>query len=466
MKKIMMYIGGLSLFFLMVSCEKWLTIQPENEVEKSKLFASEEGFWQALNGMYYLIRSEHSPEGRLVSREIEYLAGVWDAGSQTVEYRLTRHEYKNPDVDNLLGDLFLYYYNLIAHANTILQYVDQVDFLPEKSYSMIKGEAMAIRAWTHFNLIRLWGPVPANIDVKKPYLPYVKQVSKVIHVYDNYESFMGSLRHDLDTAESLLGKAEPLLEKSCEELNVMTGGERAEFHRRQHRFNYYALLGLRARFALWMNNKEEALQYAMAIKEAKNPDDSPKFRLGTAADVTLTGDYTTNDNTLYKEHLFSIWCEVYNPDQNLGSGNVSTSISNMSQLFSDDDQADLRYKLWWSVGNGRASTYKYRCRTDLNVPLMRLAEMYLIMIEAAPLEQADQIYKEYCESRDANYIPLTEESRSAMMLKEYYRELLAEGQLFFAAKRLNANKLLWPDGAMTEAQYVLPIPRRETEIFN
>lgn len=468
MKRLLVYIGCLSLFCMTVSCEKWLTIQPENEVEKTKLYETEEGFWQALNGTYYLIKDGHYPEGPMVSLEIEYLAGIWEAGSQTVQYRLSRHEYKHPDVDKFMGDLFLYQYNLIAHANTILHYVDQVDFLPEKSYNLIKGEAMALRAWVHFDLLRLWGPVPSNVDPQNRYLPYVKEVSKKVNVYDTYDSFMSSLRLDLDTAEMLLGKSEPLLNHSCEELNSndVKNDDRLEMRWRQHRFNYYAVLGLKARVALWTGKKEEAFRYASMVRDAENPAGSPKFRLGLESDLDMSSNYQTNDNLLSKEHLFSMPVETYNPDQNLGSGNISTASSNMSYLFSDSDKNDFRYKLWWGLDKGKSTTYKYRCRTNLKVPLIRLAEMYLIMIEVAPLDEANRIYEEFCNSRGAVYVPMTEDSRNNVIIKEYYRELLAEGQIFFASKRLFMNKLMWQSGTMTEAQYVLPIPRRETEIFN
>lgn len=47
---------------------------------------------------------------------------------------------------------------------------------------MVRGEAFALRACCHFDLLRIYGPVPSRVDVGKAYLPYVR-----INTPDNYE---------------------------------------------------------------------------------------------------------------------------------------------------------------------------------------------------------------------------------------------------------------------------------------
>ena len=176
MKKVILSLGV--CFFFLTSCDKWLTIRPENEIEKTKLYETEEGFWQALNGLYSIMGSNYGPTGHLQCSDVEFLASIWIACSESVEQRLIDHQYKDADADSRLADVFLNQYNMIAHANTILEYLKQQDFLPERSYNIIKGEALGMRAMLHFDLIRLWGPMPNNVDASYRYLPYVQLVSK------------------------------------------------------------------------------------------------------------------------------------------------------------------------------------------------------------------------------------------------------------------------------------------------
>ena len=116
------------------------------------------------------------------------------------------------------------------------------------------------------------------------------------------------------------------------------------------------------------------------------------------------------------------------------------------------------------------TTRKYRqenmwSSTEGTVVLIRLAEMYLIMIECAPLDVANVLYKEFCNSRGMGYKELTEGSRMDILQREYYKEFIGEGQVFYMSKRLGVERMLWGNQKCAEAQYVLPIPRRESEII-
>ena len=470
MKKVILSLG--ICFFFLTSCDKWLTIRPENEIEKTKLYETEEGFWQALNGLYSLMGTNYSPGGHLQCADIEFLANMWIASSETVEQRLIDHQYKDSDVDSRLGDIFLNQYNMIANANTILEYLKKQDFLPKRSYNMIKGEVLGMRAMLHFDLIRLWGPMPGNIDVSYRYLPYVQQVSKKVNTYDTYEEYMSKLQADLDSAQFLLGECEPLLTHSCDELNKNGGSDydRLEYYWRQNHFNYYAVWGLKARVALWMGDKEAALTYAQMVKEAKNSDESVKFRLGTANDINITN---TDEavNTLKAECLFGYYLSYYNWQQefNDNSSDFKMPIANAEGLY--EDKNDFRYTLCWKVDPDYSNepqsvtTYKYKAYNNNWIPQIRLAEMYLIMIECAPLDIANVLYKEFCESRNTEYKELTESNRMDVLQREYYKEFIGEGQVFYMNKRLGVEKMLWGSQKCAEAQYVLPIPRRESEII-
>lgn len=52
-----------------------------------------------------------------------------------------------------------------------------------------------------------------------------------------------------------------------------------------------------------------------------------------------------------------------------------------------------------------------------------------------------------------------------ILQREYYKEFIGEGQVFYMSKRLGVERMLWGNQKCAEAQYVLPIPRRESEII-
>jgi hypothetical protein len=54
------------------------------------------------------------------------------------------------------------------------------------------------------------------------------------------------------------------------------------------------------------------------------------------------------------------------------------------------------------------------------------------------------------------------EELMAELLNEYRREFWAEGQMFYAYKRLNTKTMLWKtDREVTERDYIVPLPLSE-----
>ena len=97
----------------------------------------------------------------------------------------------------------------------------------------------------------------------------------------------------------------------------------------------------------------------------------------------------------------------------------------------------------------------------MNFPIIRLSEMYLIIMECGSLEEANEVYQEFCTARSVDYVPYTETDRHERVLKEYLRELMGEGQNFFTYKRFGVKEMWFGTGDCGEAQYVLPLPEKE-----
>ena len=451
MKKIKSLLFISCVIFSLFGCTDWLTIQPETQVTKEDMFKTQAGFYDALTGSYILMRDNYSPSGQMVLGGVEYMANLWETTEGLgVAYYYASHDYRVERVERELGNMFLKQYEIIANLNILIKYIDnQQRVLTDKEEKLYKGEALGLRAFIHFDLIRLWGPMPTQVDESYKYLPYETTVQLENYPYSNYREYMNKLCADLDSAELLLKQVDPIL----------SAGKSSGY--RPNRMNYYAVLGLQARVHLWLGEKDEALRYARMVKDATSVDGKKLFSLGSQADLNR------NDRVFYaSEQLFGVAIEEFD-DSRIPDG--------FKQLTTEVDALyaikDIRLSLWFANNGGYRSPNKYdnMASSDsqqtkapsLSVPMIRLAEMYLIIAECADLSEANGMYKEFLASRELVTTELTESNRKEVIQLEYLKEFYAEGQMFYVYKRLGTVTMHWGTKECGEDVYVLPLPLRE-----
>ena len=451
MKKIKSLLFMSCVIFSLFGCTDWLTIQPETQVTKEDMFKTQAGFYDALTGSYILMRDNYSPSGQMVLGGVEYMANLWETTEGLgVAYYYASHDYRVERVERELGNMFLKQYEIIANLNILIKYIDnQQRVLTDKEEKLYKGEALGLRAFIHFDLIRLWGPMPTQVDESYKYLPYETTVQLENYPYSNYREYMNKLCADLDSAELLLKQVDPIL----------SAGKSSGY--RPNRMNYYAVLGLQARVHLWLGEKDEALRYARMVKDATSVDGKKLFSLGSQADLNR------NDRVFYaSEQLFGVAIEEFD-DSRIPDG--------FKQLTTEVDALytikDIRLSLWFANNGGYRSPNKYdnMASSDsqqtkapsLSVPMIRLAEMYLIIAECADLSEANGMYKEFLASRGLVTTELTESNRKEVIQLEYLKEFYAEVQMFYVYKRLGTVTMHWGTKECGEDVYVLPLPLRE-----
>ena len=460
------------------ACEGWLTVEPETAITGEKLYTTNEGVKEGLNGLYLNMRGLYYPEGRLGGASVlESMACTHTFAEGTPGYRWAGHYYNDLSGDSDIAMIFVGLYNIITNANSLILGTEtNKNKLKDEVYNIGRGEALAIRALVHLDLIRLFGPVPSNVDMSEKYLPYVRVNDIKDYEYNTFEEYMTYLLADLDEAEALLEKSDIVVTGTFEETEVSS----ASWSFRKNHINYYGVLGLQARARLWKGEVEGALRYARLVKEAKNGDGTAKVRLMTPDDNTTEGLWNnkTTDLTCYSEHLCGVKCDNYDYTQGTAWLARNVSILNYSDTFFEDlfagNAEDMRYQWFWAYYYNRFGTSGYYCRKYLNFynsstsqknfPIVRLAEMYLIIAENAPLEEANIIYEEYCKARNLTYVPLTESDREERILLEFIREFTGEGQNFYTYKRYNTKNMLFGVRECTEEQYQLPLP--ESELLN
>ena len=126
-------------------CHSWLDVQPEDQVTDGQLFSTESGFRTALNGIYVELSNNALYGGELSVDAVEILAQRYDFSGNT---------------KSKFAAVWEKAYSLIANCNKLLEYAEKnEEVLTGKMRKMIIGEAMALRAFLHFDMLRLFGPV-------------------------------------------------------------------------------------------------------------------------------------------------------------------------------------------------------------------------------------------------------------------------------------------------------------------
>ena len=467
--KCILYSIVVLLGFFTAACNDWLEVSPETEKDREDVYSTQDGFRDVLIGAYIRMKSNALYGEEMVCGTVEMLAQHWNnstSGSKS-EY-LSKYDYKASVVESAIGNIYNNLYKVIADVNGLLEYVDRKkDVFTGKNYDLIKGEALAIRAFCHFDVLRLFGPMPDKLPVDA-ILPYVTKVTNVPNSKLTFSAFTTCLLEDLQEAENCLKDSDPICSNSIEKLNNLSSAADKFTGYRQMRMNYYAVCALKARVYLWLGNTGEALKYAKLLIDAKDPEGKDMYCLGNS------NDCANFDYTFSSEHVLNL--NVYNLSSTLGTGRGYEKDKNIltARLY-DAATTDIRFKYMWEEVSGswwepKHFYFKKYVQSDKmpslsknSIPLIRLYEMYLIAMECSSLEEANELYKKMCVARDIPEVTITsKEQLKQILVLEYNKEFYGEGQAFYAYKRLAIEDIFNAQVLGAVDTYVFPLPVQET----
>ncbi|MEG1949788.1 MAG: RagB/SusD family nutrient uptake outer membrane protein [Odoribacter sp.] len=491
MKRKLTYI--VLLLTLCSSCSDWLDVRPRNEMKETDMYAVEEGFKNALTGAYIQLASQEL-YGKLASMYIpECLAQHWTfpTDKTTEMYNLGKYDYTHSKVEPVIERMWEKYYQCVVHLNNVLGNLKNTGVVfSYDNDKLIEGEALGLRALIHLELLRFFGPVPTVATSGDKAIPYVEAMTKDPDklVTITYGEVLEKILRDLNAAEELL-KIDPILRGSNAQLNNPMNTffwlehpedkplDEWQFYR-QVRFNYYAVLGAKARYYHWIGDKENAVKYAKMVIEAENRDGTSKFSL---ADETY---YSSGSDLVMRcEHLFGI----QNPDLQMITLNLFKtektslyqSVKNIKAAYESgvhpDDIRNIEKRYWEErTYQNSKKVHHFRKYTgndnfkQLNlVPILRLSEMYLILTEDLPLSEVKSYFSTYRISRNLDKSiedKLSSEDAILQILeKEYRKEFYGEGQMFFFYKRHNYKAFTWPKKLKLPADaYQIPLPKSQS----
>jgi starch-binding outer membrane protein, SusD/RagB family len=486
MKKIKYIVAGFLILLATTSCEEYLTVNPRTQMTQEVLFNSQNGFKDALTGVYIQMKSNSIYGLNMTMTVMEQLISNWDVTANKVDQKLGLFNYTDAEVDGVMTVIYSQEYKVISSLNAILAQIDAKKdvFTTPGLYELIKGECLALRAFCHFDVLRLWGPIPSAVPATNSIPPYVTALSNSPNPLISYAQFQSLLLQDLKDAETLMKDVDPILKYSLLDLGrpgsitVTTFNPTDNFLAYRYlKMNYYAVKALQARANLWFNKNADALAAAKVVIAALNPDGTAKFRLGTAADMTAK-DYALINEQIFSIYDFSLYTKYNNQFANgtLKKGTAATTVT--SQLYGSTGTDIREVNLWVLLTQpNQAKTYilqKYSVPStpgtgfnDLNrIPMIRLSEMYFIAIETTTdAAEAQSLWAAFRTARNITVttLPTDPAQVQAALTTEYRKEFFGEGQAFFAYKRLNTPKpnVLWVPAAATP-NYIIPMPKNES----
>ncbi len=382
--KILITLTGI-LFLSFASCKKdYLETAPTDQVDDSAVFTTTGNANTALNGILRYLFERNGDQNRPgvggVLLNFEFMGD--DIGQTTTTWFTNEGSWNSHRTDNSSMTSYTYriFYRIIGNANFIIDKIDAATGSDDEK-KRIKAEALTLRAYAYSYLVQMYGIRYDAINKPNAQLgvPILTSSTDTNKPRSTVEEVYTQINKDLDAAIAL---------------NVSTRVNKSHI-------NVSVARGLKARVALTMQD------YPNAIKFAKEVIDANLFPLMTVA-AYQTG---FNDATTLSEFM---WASIPAADQADTFGSFFSQIAFNanttymrgnpkrinSATYDKISATDVRKRMWEPAPNAtnfplpsaafqrvnfmsRKFSVKVVGQPTLgDVPLMRSAEMFLILAEA------------------------------------------------------------------------------------
>ena len=453
----------LPVFLALFACDDKLDMKPQQSIDASTALNTPENIKTALVGAYLQAR-EADIFGSQFNEFSELLAATSDLsfiGTYAQPREIIQKEITvtNSYVENC----WIEAYNLINLCNTLLDESTLAILETAEESDLVEGEARFLRGWVIFEMTRLFGlPYKTGVENSQLGVPIILTPTK--DVEDAIEVPRKTVEECYDQAIADLTAARDLLP---EDNGVYT--------------TTWSASAVLARLYLQQGS------YASAATEANNVIESSLFSLadhplqpfnieGSSPEVIFALQNNVASNTPWLTVMYASLNGMGRGDYDIQPGFLSkfnpADIRGMLQTdtessFTIDDITMMYYiGVGTILNSGGINTSKWG-DYYANIPLIRLAEMYLIRAEAN-FEKGGSPIGPNTPTQDINLIrarslaptytgPVTQ----AQIRNERYFELCWEGHRLHDLKRWNSNIGSLPYDA---GNLILPIPFREMEV--
>lgn len=442
MKKFILY--SVLMAAVLASCKKtYLDTVPTDRVGASSVFKTTNDALTVLNGVHRATynretQGDYGQPSMMIYMDMlgeDLVMNAVGNGWYNNEYKWLSHRNEN---SGLCSYSYRFYYGILANINLILANIDAATGTAAER-NMVKGQALAYRAWCYFNLVQLFGKrydktaVPNN----QPGVPLVITPTVEPKARATVEEVYTQINTDIDAAIALLTATRP--NKSHINVNVARG--------------------IKARVALTQQNWTVAATEAAAARAGFNLMTNAQYLEGFV-------DYSNSEWMWGIDHIddqsgfFGAFHSYLSCNYN--STNIRTNPKSINRLIYDPLPAtDIRTKCWDKTGSTAAivpaggirrpyMTQKFKLPgaapatiTQGDVVYMRSAEMYLIEAEAKARNNDDAGARTalftLISNRNPSYTLSTNSGTALIDEILFHRrvELWGEGFRFLDLKRLN-----------------------------
>ncbi len=453
---------------LLGGCDDFLTSRDKSQVLEKVLFTDREGVEDALYGIYAGL-AKSGLYGAEMSYRLDLLAQFYEPLTSSL-YDMLEYEFDDPGVRPFQNDIWKSMYRSISDINNFLDNLDAYEGKELRFENLYRGEALGLRAYLHFDLLRMY----ASVKMSERGIPYVTRFGSSVTSFSTVKECYDFIIGDLTEAERLLRQDDTLLT-----LPRVRSHEFIMCRNRELHFNWYAVQATLAR-VYYMRGEpgdlEKAGQYARTVIESekfpliKNPQD---VRFVVAGVVAETESIWGLSNKKLYEVLHSHYVESD------GNNSIAPSSAQIKLYVTTDGTTDWR-KDWFRtvIGSSGDRSVKILDPVELGigdepagekgVNQIRVAEMYLIAAEAA-LDTEPETARKYLDdlARSRGLEQFNELLTLEGIDKEWRRELVQEGQVWFLMKRRPPEKVVAVHNnqeiIMTEDKWQLLIPDDEFE---
>lgn len=460
------------------SCNDWLDVEPSTELDASTQFATASGTADALAGIYINMTSNNLYGKNLTWYMLELAGGSGismfgdNSDIQSFCFHPEASSYDVSTRNALVDKIWSEGYNTIANVNSMIAQIEKHKGAYDATdYNVFLGEAIGLRAFLHFDLLRLFGPA-GTVEPDAKSIPYVSVLAAGVSPMLTVKECADKILADLNTAKDLL-KSDPMYLGTTPSqylASAPTGNATyrkmygiASWHNRRFHFNYYAAVATMARVYQWMGDKKQALACAREIIDAQQ-DRFPWVNSTLVANVAGNDQNKSKDRTFSTEQIFALniidmedRMDGYMIEREKSFQGADGNILGFDASFFDADTrtADPRWQYLRATfsyyGTEFQLSVKYYKDNDYQnsyspwsanrLPLIRLSEMYYIAAECEPnLATATAYLETVRQHRGMSAYPLEVTNADELqheIFKEYCKEFIAEGQLFFYRKRMN-----------------------------
>lgn len=453
------------------SCKKWLDVKPKSQIESGVNFQDEQGFRDALTGVYVNMSS-----AKLYGQEMSF--GFMDVlGLQYSQYISSQryfntvdYDYRFPEAVNRIREIWKGMYFSIVNVNNLLDHLAKADstMFTGPNYRIIKGEAYALRAFHHFDLLRVFSPAPASPGGNDAIsVPWRDRIVNGNVPQTKVSEILVKIINDLEIASEQLRTVDPIVPGSS--TPVTTTGFLRDRH---YRLNYFAVRALMARVYLYAGNHAKALECATEVitsgKYTPVIPGNASYGDKTFSPEVIFNIFNNNLNTVYTSTFAVVPGFSSGMTKNQATWNTVFETSTIGAL-------DIRYMYQTALTNGVRTIEKLNPAANnlasFRMPLIRLHEMYLIAAEATKATDTETAIGYLNTARRNRSLPalqltLDATQVQAEIFKEYQKEFICEGQLFYYYKRTNAATIEFTTVPGGPDVYLVPMPDDEIEYGN